>query len=128
MPARQPSSSAVRSTRGNLADHLPEQHKADVKRKLQDAYALVDYSEAERALENLHRELMDLNPSTARSLEEGLEETLTVHKLRVPDRLRRTQRCTNVNKSAFSIVETVCRSVKRVALARSALIPSRLAL
>ena len=26
---------------------------------------------------------MDLNPSAARSLEEGMEETLTVHKLRV---------------------------------------------
>ena len=45
---------------------------------------MVDYSEAKRALEKLHRELMDLNPSAARSLEEGLEETLTVHKLRVP--------------------------------------------
>ena len=64
-------------------------------------------------LEKLHRELMDLNPSAARSLEEGLEETLTVHKLRVPDQLRRTLCCTNVIESAFSIVETVCRNVKR---------------
>jgi hypothetical protein len=38
----------------------------------------------------LHRELMDLNPSAARSLEEGTEETLPVHKLGVPDQLRRT--------------------------------------
>src|SRR6476646_7584149 len=56
---------------------------------------------------------MDLNPSAARSLEEGLEETLTVHKLRVPDQLRRTLASTNVIESAFSIVETVCRNVKR---------------
>ena len=74
---------------------------------------MADYSEAKRALEKLHRELMDLNPSAARSLEEGLEETLTVHKLRVPDQLRRTLCCTNVIESAFSIVETVCRNVKR---------------
>ena len=59
------------------------------------------------------RELMDLNPSAARSLGEGLDETLTVHKLRVPDQLRRTLCCTNVIESAFSIVETVCRNVKR---------------
>ena len=97
----------------NVVDHLPEQHKADVKRKLQNAYAMADYSEAKRALEKLHRELMDLNPSAARSLEEGMEETLTVHKLRVPDQLRRTLCCTNVIESAFSIVETVCRNVKR---------------
>jgi putative transposase len=27
----------------NVVDHLPEEHKADVKRKLQNAYAMVDY-------------------------------------------------------------------------------------
>jgi transposase-like protein len=97
----------------NVVDHLPEEHKADIKRKLQNAYAMADYADAKRALDRLHHELMDLNPSAARSLEEGLEETLTVHKLRVPDQLRRTLSCTNVIESAFSIVETVCRNVKR---------------
>ena len=74
---------------------------------------MVDYDKAKGALDRLHRELMDINPSAARSLEEGLEETLTVHKLRVPDQLRRTLSSTNVIESAFSIVETVCRNVKR---------------
>jgi putative transposase len=49
-----------------------------LRRKLQNAYAMVDYADAKRALERLHHELMHLNPSAARSLEEGLEETLTV--------------------------------------------------
>lgn len=97
----------------NVVDHLPDEHKADVRRKMQNAYAMAEYTDAKRALEQLHRELMDLNPSAARSLEEGMEETLTVHKLRVPDQLRRTLCCTNVIESAFSIVETVCRNVKR---------------
>jgi transposase-like protein len=97
----------------NVVEHLPEEYKADVRRKLQNAYAMVDYLDAKKALERLHHELMHLNPSAARSLEEGLEETLTVHKLRVPDQLRRTLSCTNVIESAFSIVETVCRNVKR---------------
>jgi transposase-like protein len=97
----------------NVVDHLPEDHKTDVRRKLQNAYSMADYHDAKRALERLHHELMHLNPSAARSLEEGLEETLTVHKLRVPDQLRRTLSCTNVIESAFSIVETVCRNVKR---------------
>jgi len=69
---------------------------------------------AKRALERLHRELMELNPSAARSLEEGMEETLTVHRLRIPSKLRRTLASTNVIESAFSIVETVCRNVKRL--------------
>lgn len=97
----------------NVLDHLPEEHKPAVKRKLQAAYAMTDYDEAKRALERLHRELMDLNPSAARSLEEGMEETLTVHKLRVPEQLRRSLASTNVIESAFSVVETVCRNVKR---------------
>ena len=97
----------------NVVDHLPDEHKADVRRKMQNAYAMADYTDAKRALDQLHRELMDFNPSAARSLEEGMEETLTVHKLRVPDQLRRTLCCTNVIESAFSIVETVCRNVKR---------------
>jgi transposase-like protein len=97
----------------NVVDHLPDEHKADVRRKMQNAYAMADYADAKRALDQLHRELMDLNPSAARSLEEGMEDTLTVHKLRVPDQLRRTLCCTNVIESAFSIVETVCRNVKR---------------
>ena len=63
--------------------------------------------------EKLHRELMDLNPSAARSLGEGMEETLTVHRLGVPPKLRRSLASTNVIESAFSIVETVCRNVKR---------------
>jgi len=99
--------------RRNVVDHLPEEHKSAVKKKLQNAYAMTEYAEAKRALERLHRELMELNPSAARSLEEGMEETLTVHRLRVPSQLRRTLASTNVIESAFSIVETVCRNVKR---------------
>lgn len=97
----------------NVIDHVPEEYKADVKRKLQNAYAMVEYEAAKKALENLHRELMHINPSAARSLAEGMEETLTVHKLRIPQQLRKTLSSTNVIESAFSIVETVCRNVKR---------------
>jgi len=99
--------------RRNVVDHLPEEHKAEVRKKIQNAYAMTEYADAKRALDRLHRELMELNPSAARSREEGMEETLTVHRLRVPARLRRTLASTNVIESAFSIVETVCRNVKR---------------
>jgi hypothetical protein len=70
-------------------------------------------AKSKKAPERLYHELMHLNPSAARSLEEGLEETLTIHKLRVPDQLPRTLPCTNVIESTFSVVETVCRNVKR---------------
>jgi putative transposase len=99
--------------RRNVLDHLTDEQKPLVAKKLNAAYALEDYAEAKNALNTLHRELMDLNPSAARSLGEGLEETLTVHRLHVPPRLRKTLASTNVIESAFSIVERVCANVKR---------------
>jgi putative transposase len=99
--------------RRNVLDHLTDEQKAGVARKLHAAYALEDYAAAKQELNLLHRELMDLNPSAARSLGEGMEETLTVHRLHLPMQLRKTLASTNVIESAFSIVEAVCRNVKR---------------
>ena len=91
----------------NGLDHLPQKHRRLVRQKLNNAYTMAEYAEARRALDRLHRELMDLNPSAARSLAEGLEETLTVHKLRVPAALRKTMASTNVIESGFFIVEMI---------------------
>src|SRR6202521_4442433 len=99
--------------RRNVLDHLTDEQKPAVAKRLNAAYALEDYAAAKQALNQLHRELMDLNPSAARSLGEGMEETLTVHRLRVPMQLRKTLASTNVIESAFSIVEKVCHNVKR---------------
>jgi transposase-like protein len=99
--------------RRNVLDHLTDEQRPGIAKKLNAAYALEDYGAAKQALNVLHRELMDLNPSAARSLGEGMEETLTVHRLHVPIQLRKTMASTNVIESAFSIVERVCRNVKR---------------
>jgi len=93
----------------NLLDHLPEDQKSLVGAKLNAAYALDGYDEAKQALDRLHRELMDCHPSAARSLAEGMEQTITVHKLRIPPLLRQTLASTNVIESAFSVVERICR-------------------
>lgn len=99
--------------RRNVLDHLADEHKPSVAKRLNAAYALQDHAAAKLALNTLLRELMDLNPSAARSLEEGMEETLTVHRLHIPPQLRKTLASTNIIESAFSIVERVCSNVKR---------------
>src|SRR6202163_1410241 len=99
--------------RRNVLDHLTDEQKPAVAKRLHAAYALEDHAAAKQALNALHRELMDLNPSAARSLGEGMEETLTVHRLHVPPQLRKTLASTNVIESAFSIVARVCANVKR---------------
>ncbi len=87
--------------------------KGHVRQKLHSAYGMREYGDARRGLDLLLRELMDLNPSAARSLDEGLEETLAVHRLRVPPMLRTSLASTNLIESTFPVVETVCRNVKR---------------
>jgi putative transposase len=99
--------------RRNVLDHLCDGDKSIIAQKLNAIYAMEDYTAAKTALDGLHRELMHLNPSAARSLGEGLDETLTVVKLHVPEQLRKSLASTNLIESAFSIVETVCRNVKR---------------
>src|SRR5438874_3267730 len=58
--------------RRNVLDHLTDEQRSAVAKKLKAAYALEIYV-AKQALNGLHRELMHLNPSAARRLGEGLE-------------------------------------------------------
>src|SRR3982751_2948587 len=53
--------------RRNVLDHLTDEQRSAVAKKLNAAYALEDHGAAKLALTQLHRELMDLNPSAARS-------------------------------------------------------------
>jgi len=71
-------------------DHLPENCQRDYDRRIRNAYAMTRYAGAQAELEKIVRQLERINPSAAHSLEEGLEETLTVHRLGVGERLRRT--------------------------------------
>ena len=97
----------------NVSRHLPEGYNHLVKSRLHAAYAMADYSEAKQAVDRLHLELQHRNPSAARSLAEGLDDTLAVHRLRMAPMLRLSLSSTNLIESAFSIVEEICRNVKK---------------
>jgi len=99
--------------RRNVCDHFAAEDQPGWDRKLANAYDLRSYREAKAALLRIHHELNHINPSAGRSLEEGMEETLTLHRLQVPIELWKTLRSTNCIESAFSIVRVVCRNVKR---------------
>jgi putative transposase len=99
--------------RRNVVGHFAEEEQPGWDRRLANAYDLRSYREAKAALLRLQHELDQVNPSAARSLEEGLEQTLTLQRLNVPVDLWKTLRSTNVIESAFSIVRVVCRNVKR---------------
>ena len=57
------------------------------------------YNQARAALDKLHGELAERNQSAAASLEEGLEETLTLHRLGVYGVLGRSFKTTNCLES-----------------------------
>jgi putative transposase len=99
--------------RRNVKGHLPPERQEEVDRRIRNAYAMGNYEDAKKSLMTTHRWLQRLNPSAARSLEEGMDETLTVHRLNLPDELRRSLSTTNVIESCFDYVRKVTRNVKR---------------
>ena len=77
------------------------------------AYACEDPKEGEKLLKALVAWLTRINADAAGSLREGLEETLTVARLKLPDLLARSLVTTNPIESAFSVAGNVTRRVKR---------------
>jgi transposase-like protein len=99
--------------RRNVLAHLPKEHQHAVDARISAAYKMADYEAAKKSLELTVRYLEKLNPSAAASLREGLEETLTVHKLGVAGLLRKTLQTTNPIESCFSVSRTITGRVKR---------------
>jgi transposase-like protein len=99
--------------RENVVSYLPKSEQAQWRRKLQAAYAHPSYTDAKRALLRLHRELTVENESAAASLLEGLEDTLTLHRLNVFPELGRAFKTTNAIESVMARVEHKTSRVTR---------------
>ena len=99
--------------RRNVLKHLPEKHQNAVDARLSAAYKMNDYGEAKKSLDLTVRYLETVNHDAAESLKEGLEETLTVHKLQITGLLRKSLATTNPLESCFSGVRTTTGRVKR---------------
>ena len=97
--------------RENVVSYLPKSEQGDWRRRLQRAYNRPTYPEALAALEQLHGELDDRNQSAAGSLAEGLDETLTLHRLSVYAVLGRSFKTTNCLESVNALVEERCAKV-----------------
>ena len=99
--------------RENVVSHLPKGDQAAWRRRLQRAYERPTYTEASATLRRLQQDLEDRNQSAARSLEEGLEETLTLHRLGVFGVLGVSFKTTNCLESINAMVEERCAKVDR---------------
>ena len=99
--------------RENVVSYLPKPRQAAVRTQLQTAYRQPTYDAAKAQLDTLDRALARENPSAAASLREGLEETLTLHRLGLAPVLSRSFATTNVLESINAQVERVIRRVTR---------------
>lgn len=93
--------------------HLAKRYRKEAHRRLTIAREQTRYADAKQMLQELERWLQTKNASAAASLREAFEELLTLHRLKVPARLRKTLLSTNPIESLFSLVRHSERNIKR---------------
>jgi len=99
--------------RENVVSYLPKSQQALWRRKLQQAYEKPTYAEAQTALHRIRQGLRLLNASAVASLDEGMKEILTLHRLGVFSGLGISLKTTNCLASVLAQVARrtgkVCR-------------------
>ena len=103
----------IRHKERNVLDHLPERDRPVVKARLRRAWASDNHALALDGLRTLASELARSHPGAAASLREGLEETLTLTRLGIHGRLKKTLASTNPIESMIEIIRRTSRNVKR---------------
>lgn len=100
--------------RRNVREHLPKHRQNSIDRQIHDAYASKTADTARKRLRQVISWLArNGEESAAESLKEGLEETLTVIKLGLPDILRKFFSTTNAIENLMGSIRKVTRNVKR---------------
>ena len=99
--------------RENVVQYLPKAEQPVWRRRLQAAYGQATYRDAKDALLRVHKELRLRNASAAASLLEGLEETLTLHRLGVFPEVGTSFKTTNLLESVMARVEARTARVDR---------------
>jgi putative transposase len=103
----------IRHKERNVLDHLPEEDREVVRRRLRGAWAMKTHSAALRKLNLLADELAHTHPGASNSLREGLEETITAIRLGARGDLRRTLLSTNPCESMIETIRRTSGNVKR---------------
>jgi putative transposase len=96
----------------NVLSHLSKKHQGWVSVRLKQAYDQSNHNTAHKMLMDLGEQLDHLSPDAAKSLREGLDDTLTVQRLGLPDLLRVSLRSTNAIESVNSAIRDRSGNVK----------------
>ena len=98
--------------RQNVESYLPKGEQARLRRQLEAAYGKPTYKAAKAALEALKPSLELMNQSALNSLKEGMEETLTLHRLGLTAELRKFFRTTNCIENVNSLLGQLTHNVR----------------
>ena len=96
--------------RENVISYLPRAEQKSWRQRLQRAYQRPTYKEAVQDLKALRQDLAEVNQSAVASLDEGFEETLTLHRLGVFPLVGRSLKTTNAIESVNALAEQRCGS------------------
>jgi len=98
--------------RENVVSYLPKEQQEHYRGKLQRAYSEPDHETAKQKLYEIRIELEKINRSAANSLDEGLTETLTLHRLGLVEQLGKSLLTTNIIENLNSQLGGYIRKVK----------------
>ena len=97
----------------NVRSYVPDRFWPEVLHGLRAAYAESNVTQARKRLQTIAKWLDRVAPAAARSLREGLDETLTVRALRLPPKLARALFTTNLIESPFDRIRSITRRITR---------------
>jgi transposase-like protein len=98
--------------RKNVLEYLNENKQDQYQKRINQAYRTDDYDESRKLIREIITDLKTDNLNASRSMEEGLEETLTLHRLGLIEDFRRSFATTNCIESLNSQIEKYLRKVK----------------
>jgi len=96
----------------NILKYIPEKEQTAIKRKYQQSVSKESYKEARESLKDLKQDLEKINLSAARSLEEGLEDILTLHRLGLNEDFSKSFATTNCIENLNSQIRKYLNKVK----------------
>lgn len=91
--------------------YLPVKLRKPFRDKLHAAFNQTTHKQASDRLQAIRLQLLNISEPAANSLIEGLEQTLTLHKLGIHGGVRESLRTTNIIESAFSSLRRHTRNV-----------------
>jgi len=98
--------------RENVLKYLNENKQDHYRKRINQAYRTDDYDQARKLLKEIIQDLKTDNLGASRSMEEGMEETLTLHRLGLIEGFRKSFSTTNCIENLNSQMEKYLMKVK----------------